>query len=124
MKTLSTLVSTILFSSSVFAACPFGGMYYYELKDDARFSVSPEVPAKISRDLFWANYDFFKDFTKYQCRGAYKSADVTHLETGDIFTYYRTIEDACDGGNSVGVIVPKGRHKAIAEISDSEIYCE
>ena len=124
MKLFSSLVSLLLFSYSVFAACPFGGMYYYELKDDPRFAVSPEVPGTISRALFWANYDFFKDFTKYDCRGAYRTSDVTHLETVETFTYFRTIKDECDGGNSVGVIVPKGKHKAIAEISDSEIYCK
>lgn len=123
MKLLIYTALGILFSAASFAACPFGGMYYYELKEDPRFSVTEESPASISRGLFWANFEFFRDFTKYECRGAYRSANVTEIATGEVFTYYRTILDECDGGNSAGVIVPLGRHKAVAEIGDSEITC-
>lgn len=123
MKQLSLFLSTVLLSSATFAAGPFDGMYYYELKEDPRFNVSAESPGKISRGLFWANEEFFRQFNKKGCRGAYRTADVTEVATGDSFTYYRTVLDECDGGNSVGVVVPKGRHKAIAEIGDSEIRC-
>lgn len=123
MKLFGSVVFTLLSSSISFAACPFDGMYIYELKQDPRFVVTAETQGRITRDLFWANEKFFRDFTKYECRGAYRTADVTEVATGDSFTYYRTVIDACDGGNAVGVIVPKGRHKAIAEIGDSEIRC-
>jgi hypothetical protein len=123
LKNLGLSLSILLFSSASFAACPFNGMYVYELKTDPRFNVTAESRGTISRGLFWANETFFRQFNKKGCRGAYRTADVTELATGDVFTYYRTVEDACDGGNSVGVIVPQGRHKAIAEIGDSEIRC-
>ncbi|KYG64659.1 hypothetical protein AZI86_10615 [Bdellovibrio bacteriovorus] len=123
MKLLGAALSILLYSSFSFAVCPFDGMYIYELKQDPRFVVTPETQGRITRDLFWANEKFFRDFTKYKCRGAYRTAQVKEVATGDVFTYYRTVIDACDGGNTVGVIVPKGRHKAIAEIGDSEIRC-
>lgn len=124
MKTLgASLVSIFLFSSVSFAVCPFERLYIYELKQDPRFVVTAETPGRITRDLFWANEKFFRDFTKYECRGAYRTAEVTVLATGDRFTYFRTVIDACDGGNAVGIMVPQGRHKAIAEIGDSEIRC-
>lgn len=98
-------------------------MYIYEVKQDPRFSVGTETRGTISRGIFWANEEFFRQFNTAGCRGAYRTADVTEVATGDVYTYYRTVLDECDGGNTVGVIVPKGRHKAIAEIGDSEISC-
>lgn len=119
---LTSLV--LLFSAQIsLATCPFEGLYIYELKDDPRFEVSAEEKATITRGLFWANEDFFRQFNKKGCRGAYRKADVTFLPTGESFTYYKTVLDECDGGNTVGVIVPQGRHKALAEIGDSEIRC-
>jgi hypothetical protein len=123
MKFSTFVVTGLLFSSVGFGACPFNGMYYYDLKQDPRFSVTTESPGQISRGLFWANEEFFRQFNKKGCRGAYRTADFTEVATGDVYTYYRTILDECDGGNAVGVVVPKDRHKAIAEIGDSEIRC-
>lgn len=122
MKLMCSFFIVLSFSVSSFAACPFDGMYIYDLKTDPRFAVTDEIQGTISRGLFWANEDFFRQFNKKGCRGAYRTAEVTELATGDAYTYYRTV-DECDGGNTVGVIVPKGRHRAIAEIGDSEIRC-
>lgn len=124
MKQLLAVLSLILlFSSAVQAACPFAGMYIYEIKTDARFAVSPETQGAITRDLFWANEEFFRQFQKPDCRGAYRTAHVVEWSTGALFTYYRTVLDECDGGNTAGIIVPYGKNKAIAEIGDSEIRC-
>lgn len=123
MNWLAAFGFLILVSPMAHAACPFDGMYVYELKQDPRFVVTAETLGKISRGLFWANEEFFRQFNRVGCRGAYRTADVTEVATGDQYTYYRTVIDACDGGNAVGVIVPMGRHKAIAEIGDSEISC-
>ncbi len=124
MKQLMAGLSiSLLFSTVTQAACPFAGMYIYEVKTDTRFAVSPESQGTIGRDLFWANEEFFRQFQKPQCRGAYRTAHVVEWATGTLFTYYRTVLDECDGGNTVGIIVPYGKHKAIAEIGDSEIRC-
>lgn len=123
MKLLGMVMTILMASSLSQAACPFAGMYIYEIKTDARFSVSPETQGRITDDLFWANEAFFRQFQKPECRGAYRTAHVVEWATGHLFTYYRTVLDECDGGNTVGIIVPYGQHKAVAEIGDSEVRC-
>lgn len=106
------------------APCAFDGWDLYALKHTTEFSVSNELPARITHDLYWANEFFFRDFRRGGCRGAWRTALVIDNRDGRAYRYYRTVEDDCDGGNTNGVFLEEaGSLKAIAVMNDSDIRC-
>ena len=104
--------------------CALTGLTISELRDSRKFSVSAEQPTKISDQLFWANYDFFQDYSSKRCKGAFVSALVMDRKASLRYRYYRTVEDRCDGGNTHGIIVKVGRYDRFATISDGDISCD
>ncbi|MBX3019542.1 MAG: hypothetical protein KF767_16765 [Bdellovibrionaceae bacterium] len=115
-----------LMVSTAFAQtpCAFDGWDLYALKNSTEFSVGPEKTARITHDLYWANEDFFRDFRHAGCRGAWRTATVTDNRDGEIYRYYRSVEDNCDGGNTNGVFLKEdGSLRAIAIMNDSDIRC-
>ncbi|MFK8137517.1 MAG: hypothetical protein AB8E15_04065 [Bdellovibrionales bacterium] len=56
---------------------------------------------------------------------------LTHIPSGQKYVVYATLDDSCDGGNAIGVMVNLATYKAqgpikafVAEIGDTELFCK
>ncbi len=117
------LVSLLLFSTPFAKCCPFSGKTLEDLRQDSKYIVADTPSLAFPGILFKALSDRLGSFEN--CNSV-ATARIVEWKANRLYTAYYTNDDACDGGNSYGVIV-KGAGlnpgQSVATIEDSEISC-
>lgn len=131
------LALVCLFSFSTANAHDFKEGTFHAIEQSSKYSVKTIFPycapcrAQKSqqhyRDLpkIFASFAQLKDFSQKYCKGKVAETMIRVKATGEVFTAYYTADDACDGGNSYGLIV-KGRvpltKQVVKLIQDGDLY--
>lgn len=101
-------------------ACPeLEGVDFATSEDNGKYSIIGEVTAKLSKEelkdipFLYDNYE--------RCKDALVMTLVHASKTGRVFHTIQSVEDQCDGGNSVGAIYRLD--KMVGTIGDSQVQC-